>query len=121
MDNKEYGTFESLRSKINDRLEKVKQEMEELSLQFSLGKSETSQKFEILKKDFHSKVNEWKIMGDQIKTSGKEKSQTLKTKLEELQVQLSLGKSEAKDLFNDQKKKIMKTISELEAEIKKKV
>lgn len=121
MTTEQTNNFENLRSKINSRLEKAKQEIEELSVQFNLGKAEAADKFESVKKDFHSKVNEWKIIGEQIKSTGKEKSQTLKSKLEELQVQLALGKAEAKDLFHEQKKKIMKSISELEAEIRKKV
>lgn len=113
------NTFENFKIKLNSHIEKAKQEMEELSLQFSLGKAEAADKFEELKKDFMSKVQEWKTVGEQMKNSGQEKSGELKTKLEELQVQLALGKAEAKELFNDQKKKIMKSISELESEIKK--
>ena len=113
------NNFDNLRSKINSSLEKAKQEIEELSVQFSLGKAEAADKFESVKKDFLSKVNEWKIKGEQFKSSGEEKSHTLKAKLEELQVQLALGKAEAKELFHEQKKKIMQSISDLESEIKK--
>jgi ribosomal protein L29 len=115
------NTFENLRTKITSRLENAKKEIEELSLQFNLGKAEASDKFESVKKDFHAKVNEWKLMGEQLKPVGKEKLQELKTKLEELQVQLALGKAEAKELFQEQKKKIMQSITDLESEIKKKV
>jgi hypothetical protein len=120
MANERTDNYDSLRSKIKDRLEKVRQEIDELSLKYSLGKSEATDKFRELKKDFLSEVNEWKITGEQFVTSGKEKTQSLKSKLEELQLQLALGKSEAKELFSDQKKKIMKSIAEIEAELKKK-
>lgn len=114
------STFENLQEKIKDKLNKAKVEMEELSLQFTLGKAEAADKFEYLKKDFNTKVNEWKILGSQLVETGKVKSADLKVRFEELQIQLALGKAEAKELFQEQKKKIMQSISELEAEIKRK-
>jgi hypothetical protein len=43
----------------------------------------------------------------------------VKTKLEDLELQLVLGKADTKDLFEVQKKKIMQSISNLEDAIKK--
>jgi uncharacterized protein involved in exopolysaccharide biosynthesis len=47
------------------------------------------------------------------KISGGEKAQSLKGKLEHLQVQLALGKAETKDAFEEQKGKLETAISDL--------
>lgn len=47
------------------------------------------------------------------KISGGEKSQSLKGKLENLQVQLALGRAEGKDAFEEQKGKLDTAISEI--------
>lgn len=104
--------------KIGSFLKHSQQEIEELALQFSLGKAEAADKFEEIKKEFHSKSFQWKQSFEKFKTTNKDIFQKVKGGFEELQLQLSLGKAEGKDLFEDQKKKILLSIHELEMQVK---
>jgi ElaB/YqjD/DUF883 family membrane-anchored ribosome-binding protein len=104
--------------KIGRGLKIAQQEIEELALQFALGKAEAADKFEEIKKDFNTKANNWKKLLEDSETFRKEKASALKAKFEALQVQLALGKAEAKDLFEEQYKKILHAIHEMEAEMK---
>lgn len=113
-----FSKSEAFAGKISMGLKIAQQEIEELALQFSLGKAEAADKFEEIKKDFNGKANEWKKVFAEPKTFNKEKAATLKAKFEALQVQLALGKAEAKDLFEEQRKKILNSIHEIEVEMK---
>ena len=104
--------------KISSALKKAQIEIEEYALQFALGKADASDKFEELKKDFHQRTHEWKQDFSEFKSANQERAEILKSKLEELQVQLALGKAEAKDLFAGQKKKILDTLHHIESELK---
>jgi hypothetical protein len=110
------GTEKSTADKFFEHFKKAQQEIEELSLQLSLGKAEAKDKFEEIKKEFSNMLNHWKTT-DFYKNlaTGKQELQTI---FEELQVQLDLGKAEAKEAFEEQKKKIFESINKLEAEAK---
>ncbi|MEM9051030.1 MAG: hypothetical protein AAGC47_03160 [Bacteroidota bacterium] len=80
-----------------------KSSAEELRLQMHLGSKELSQKFEEEKKE----ILDWsKKAQENISTEASAKSQELKTKLEELQVQAALGKAETADALKEQEKKL---------------
>ncbi len=118
MDTKTSSNRTNFAEKIIDGLQKAQQEIEELTLQFALGKAEASDKFEEIKKEFSEKSNEWKRVFSHLKSVTEEKTIALRTKMEELQLQLALGKAEAKEAFEEQRKKIMNLIQEIEVEIK---
>ncbi len=103
------GTFK-------DKLTRTQQEIENLAVQFALGKAEAKDKFEEIKKDFHSKIQQWEKTG--VGTKINEKGLELKKKFEELTLQLSLGKAEAKEIFDEQRKKITHSLKEFEKEIR---
>ena len=102
--------------KIADKLIGVQQELDELVVQFALGKAEGKEKFEEIKKEFRKRVSEFKDLLDD-SVAGLLTSD-IKQKLEDLEVQLALGKAESKDLFEEQKKKILKALSKVESEIR---
>lgn len=104
--------------KINNGLKKAQQEMEELALQFTLGKVEAADIFEDVKKEFNGKAHEWKQRYESMKVVSLDRITALKVKFEELQVQLALGRADAKDLFEKQQEKILHAINEMETEIK---
>ena len=112
-------TSNSFTEKIKSAFNKVHQQTEELAVQFSLGKAEAGDKFDEMKKELHSKTHELKQSLAKAETFSKEKAAILKVKLEELQVQLALGKAEAKEGFEKQKKNIMHLVNEIKAELKK--
>jgi hypothetical protein len=102
--------------KIADRLLLVQQELDELVVQFALGKAEGKEKFEEIKKEFRQRVSEFKKLLDA--PAAKLLTPESRRKIEELEVQLALGKAESKELFEEQKKKILKTLSHVESEVK---
>ncbi len=110
--------FKSLTDKVSEGLKKAQQEVEELALQFALGRADATDKFEEIKKEFSHKVNEWKLAFPDLKSINQEKINLLKSKIENLLLQLSLGKADAIDNYVEQHKKIMQSIQEFEAELK---
>ena len=109
---------QSIADKFSNTIKKAQQEVEQMAIQFSLGKAEAAEQFEKTKKEFNEKLQEWKKLYPELEKSGMAGAEKLKAKMEELQVQLALGKAEAKDLFEEQKKKIMNAVAEVESEIK---
>lgn len=100
--------------KVVDALRKAAVEMEAFQLKVALGKAEAEDKYEDIKKKFNSFVYDSKY---KIKV-GKEKVEDLHMKFDKLMVQLNLGKVETIEAFKTQKKAILKTIHEIEVEIK---
>lgn len=111
-------SFGTIAEKISAGLKKAQKEIEEFALQASLGKAEAGDKFEELKGEFREKAGEWKQFFSNLKSSNQEKADKLKSQLDELQLQLSLGKADAKDYFFEQKKKILNSLHELESGLK---
>lgn len=108
----------TIREKFSEVINKTRQEVEELALQFSLGKAEASDKFEEIKKEFNSRIQEWKLS---IKDEDSELNQSihkLKAGVDELQLQLKLGKAEAKDFFEKQRTGIIQAMDNLENELR---
>jgi len=113
------GKPQTISEKIRKTIDKTQQELEELILQLSLGKADASVKYEEIKKSFVEVINEWKAALLKLKNLSKEEKQDFKSRIEELELQLSLGKAEAKDAFLAQRKKIAKMIHRLEDAAKK--
>lgn len=109
----------SFSEKIISGLKKAAVELEEFRLQVALGKAEARDVYEEAKKIFNAYVHEAKVRLENIKGEAKEKSTQLKILLETLQVQLTLGKAESREIFEAQTKKISQVLNELEALIKK--
>ncbi|HEX6893398.1 MAG TPA: hypothetical protein VF141_21955, partial [Chryseolinea sp.] len=109
-------TDTTLLVKIADKLLEAQREIDELVLQCALGKAEARDTFEEAKKEFRSRVGEFKTTSLGAKVSGL--TSNLKGSLEELDVQLSLGKADSKEMFEEQKKKIEVVINKLRSELK---
>lgn len=90
-------------------------ELEEFRLQLALGKAESSDKYEELKKQFKETMHETKLKLNDDKVTNE-----FKKIFDELHLQLTLGKAETKEVFNTQKEKLFKTIQELENFLNKK-
>ena len=110
---------ESFTEKIRSGIKKAQAEIEEFALQFALGKAVAGEKFEELKKDFMGKTSLWKQRIAALKTGNEKEMELLKSKIEALQVQLALGKADAKDFFIVQKKKILDSVHEIESGLKR--
>lgn len=100
-------------------LKKAAVELEEFQLQFALGKADTKDVYEKVKKDFNGYVHDAKLYFESAKDMAKERAIQLKAIFETLQVQLALGKADTKEIFEEQMKKISATLNELEVLIRK--
>jgi hypothetical protein len=115
MDNKDNVKFAD---KVADKLRKAAVELEEFQLQAALGKAEAQDKYEEAKKKFHSVIHETKVSANTNLEAGKEKIDEVNAKIDQLKVQLALGKADTVDAFQEQKKKILDAAHELEVKIK---
>jgi hypothetical protein len=115
MDNKDNVKFAD---KVADKLRKAAVELEEFQLQAALGKAEAENKYEEAKKKFHSVIHETKVSADTNLEAGKEKIDEVNAKIDQLKVQLALGKADTLDAFKEQKRKILDAAHELEVKIK---
>ena len=102
----------TLNKEIKNTLNKWRESIDELELQLSLGKSEALEEFEKRKTALNHSVNELKAKAVEWENLGEAKTQDFRAKLDELQVQLALGKAETEDIFNEQRKKIEHAIYE---------
>lgn len=93
--------------------------IEELKMQFSLGKMDAADAFEKQKDAMRNMVVNLKEQLDKATDVAEEKVAELKAKLEELKVQLALGKADGTDAFEMQKKKIELAMHEVYVEGKK--
>lgn len=87
--------------------------IEELQVQSALGKSELSDKLEEIKKETRTKIHNIKLDINSAMEDGKENYQHLKAKMEHLEVQLALGKAEAIDEIDRQKKNLASAITDV--------
>lgn len=104
-------------NRVNDTIkqwmEEWKKRFEEFSVQFNLGKMDAVEAFEKHKDLMRKSVLGWKESLDKLDDLGEDYLKTIKGKLEELLVQLNLGKAETRELFDEQRKKIEQVLNEL--------
>ena len=106
-------------TKVAGQLLKTQQELDELAVQFALGKAEAKDKFEEVKKEFRTQVGILKqSLGAYLL---KELVNTTRSKFEALEVQLALGKAESAEVFEAQSKRILCSVRALEKEIRDKL
>lgn len=93
--------------------------LEELQLQSALGKAELSDKLEEIKKESREQYREIKQDVNATIEKGGEKWDELKAKLEHLEVQMALGKAEAKEVIEEQKKNLSKIFADIKQRMEK--
>ena len=86
---------------MNRFLKNFDRELDELEVQISLGEKELEDAFEKGKTNFKSFVDEASKTVEGLGNT--EAATNLRTKLDELRVQLALGRAEGKDAFEAQK------------------
>jgi thymidylate synthase len=87
--------------------------LEEMQMQFSLGKMDAVDAFEKQKEQYRSMLLTFKENIDKGTGMAEEKAAEMKAKIEELRLQLTLGKAEGMDAFEEQRKKIELAMHEL--------
>jgi len=105
----------SFKDKLGKLIIKAETELDELRVKISLGKMNGADLFEDMKKELRESFHE--ISGE-LKSESKEVAESVKNNIEELQLQLALGKAEALDAYEEQKEKINKSINRIEHDIR---
>jgi hypothetical protein len=90
-----------------------KTSLEEMRVQFSLGKMDAGEAFEKQKGQLRNMVETLKVNADKATDIAEENVTKLRAKLEELNLQLNLGKAETADVFEAQRKKIDLALQEV--------
>jgi hypothetical protein len=116
METKETKIKTPLLEKMAEGLLKAQQEIDELALQLSLGKSEAKEKLEEVKKEFIKGINTLKkslqsALDQPIPLA-------LKMKFEAVELQLQVGKVQSKESFDSQIKLLIVATIALEEEIR---
>lgn len=109
---------EKILIRIADKLSEAQQEIDELAVQLALGKAEAKDKFEELKKEFRSRLNEFKHYLT-VSSSDKELS-GVRTIVENLEKDLGQGEASTKEAFTSQQKDILTTTASLQDTLEKK-
>lgn len=97
---------EQMKDQMKQFMESWQQRLEEMKLQFSLGKMDATEAFEKQKDQLRTTLVSLKDNMDKATDMAEEKATELKTKMEELRVQLALGKADGMEAFEEQRKKI---------------
>ena len=90
-----------------------KTSLEDMRMQFSLGKMDAVDAFEKQKVQLRSMIESMKTNLDKATDIAEENGTKLRSKLEELNLQLNLGKADGKDMFDEQRKKIDVALQEV--------
>lgn len=98
---------------LKQLFESWKTSLEEMRVQFSLGKMDAAEAFEKQKAQLRTWVETIKTNADAATEMTEEQLKTLRAKLEELHLQLNLGSAETKELFEIQRKKIDVAVQEV--------
>lgn len=104
----------SLTDKVIAGLKKAVVEIEEFRVQAALGKAEARDVYETSKKKLNKYVQEAHVRLESATSTTKTKTDKLRAILETLQIQLALGIADGKDEFDKQRKKLARSLKELE-------
>lgn len=102
--------------RVGEHLLQAQQEIDELALQLSLGRAEGKEKFEEVKKEFGRQVSELKsLLANQ---NDQSINPQICSRIDDLELQLTLGKADTKERFDIQKDNIVRAITTVEVELK---
>ncbi len=107
----------NLKEKLND----WKSQAESLKLQMQLGKKEAEDAFEEKKKEMSDWLDDVSEDLNELKKDGEESLSDLKSKIENLKVQLALGKAESMDKLKENQKKLNDSFNEVKYELGKSI
>lgn len=99
---------------LADMLRQAAVGLEKYQVQLALGEMEAKDHFEKLKKKFKSSLN---TAQQYVENNGRKAKDEVLQVIDEMKVQLALGKAESLDEFEVQEKKIMRAFRTLEARI----
>lgn len=98
---------------VNQWMSDWNKRFEEFQVQFTLGKMDAAENFEKYKELMRNSVSGWKASLDKLDDKSDAYLRDVRATLEELMVQLNLGKAEGKEAFEAQRTKIEQLLREL--------
>lgn len=105
------ATIHEIRETIDSKLDKWEANATALEAQLSVSKEKAVERLEAQKRKFAEALSKFKAEIEKSQQIAEKTKSTIKTQLDHLQVQLALGKAEAKDAYESQKTKIKNAIT----------
>jgi hypothetical protein len=115
------ASVHQIREAIDTKLDKWEADATALEAQLGLTKEKAFERLETYKQRFSEALQKLKGEIAQSQQLGKEKKQELTGQLDHLQVQLALGKAEARDTYQSQKEKIQDGIASLKTGVEQEI
>lgn len=109
--------IKEIREAIDTKMDKWEASATAIEAQLQLSKEQAVEELEVRKKRLNETLEGFKSEILKAKGLADEKKTEIQTMFDELQVQLALGKAEARDAFEAQKKKIQRSITTLESTV----
>jgi hypothetical protein len=109
--------IKEIREAIDTKMDKWEASATAIEAQLQLSKEQAIEELEVRKKRLNETLEGFKSEILKAKGLADEKKSEIQTMFDELQVQLALGKAEARDAFEAQKKKIQRSIATLESTV----
>ena len=106
-----------MRESIDKKLDHLEASATALEMQLQQTEEQALAKLEVRKKRLNEALEKFKSEVAKAKGITEEKKKEMQAQFDDLQVQLALGKAEARDAFEAQKKKIQHSIATLEAAV----
>jgi hypothetical protein len=104
---------------LAERLIEAQREVDELTLQLTLGKAEAKDKYAEIKSEFNKRLVNFKYALTDRNTKGVYKD--IIARLEQMEARLYTGTAESRELFIEERKFILKALRTLEAEFRKRL
>lgn len=113
--------LDDIKSELNTQLKQFEKKLISLEGQLDQSKDEAIEKLEILKQVLHEKAETAKARLKNLMDIDEDEKKALRAKIDILQLQLKLGKAEAIETLNDQKKKINIATQELKLDLNERI
>jgi DNA repair exonuclease SbcCD ATPase subunit len=107
--------IKELRASIDKKLDALEHQTLALEAQLTQTKDQTLQRLEQRKQQLRDLLKQVQADVQKSKEMAEQAKSEVQTKLEHLQVQLALGKADARDTFEEQRTKILKALNEFES------
>jgi chromosome segregation ATPase len=111
------STVHKIREEIDNKLDILEKQVAAMEAQLEQHEEVAGERIETQKKLFCDALDQFKTKVDQSRVVAEEKKWKIKSQLEELKLQLALGKAETKDALEEQKEKIKQAIKSFESTV----
>ena len=108
------STINTLRESISTKLDQWQATASALEAQFDLTREKALERVEVQKQHYRDALQRFKKEIEKSTTTANDIKAKVTTQIDEMQVQLALGKADTKDAFEEQKNKIQTAIADFE-------